>query len=103
MEHEHLHPDVEVVEVALLYDTGTGEIIGSHILATAGPVTESARRRFEGALQKEIVELEQRHNRKLGIHRSAEANGLKSLHHRIDVATGRLVEKGAPPLRLRVG
>lgn len=100
--HEDLHPDADVVEVALFYDSRTGDILGSHTFATASAVSENARCRFEALLAQEVAQLEQRHGRKVAVHRSEEARRLKSLHHRIDVATGRLVGSGLPPVRLKV-
>jgi hypothetical protein len=100
--HKDLHADAQIVEVALIYDSRTGDILGSHTFATASAVTEDARRRFEALLEKEVAQLEQRHGRKLAVHRSEEARVLKSLHHRMDVASGRLVGLGAPPVRLKV-
>jgi hypothetical protein len=98
----HLNPDVEVIDRVVIYDTQTGEIVGSHTLAAAGKLTDAMRQRFESSIRRDTEEMEKRHNRKLAIHRSPELNRLTSLHHRVDVATGKLVEHGTHPVRVKV-
>jgi hypothetical protein len=98
----HLNQDAEILDRAVIYDAETGEIIGSHTFAAAGKPSDAAHERFESLLRREVEELERRHNRKLAIHRSPELNRLTSLHHRVDVASGRLVEHAKPPAWTKV-
>jgi len=98
----HLHHDAEVIDRALFYDVETGEIVGTHTFAVSATVTEAARRRMESMLEIEMREMQQRRNRKLAIYRSPELNRLTSMHHRVDVTTGKLVEYGTPPVRIKV-
>ena len=98
----HLNQDAQVVDRALFYDAETGEIVGSHTFAVSAKVTDATRRRMESMLHKELEEVQRRCNRKVAIHRSAELNRLTSLHHRVDIATGRLVEHGTTPARIKV-
>jgi len=98
----HLNADAEIVDRVVIYDAQTGGIVGSHTLAAAGKPTDTARQRFEASLRRNVEEMERRRNRKLAIHRSPELNRLTSLHHRVDVASGRLVEEGKPPARVQV-
>ncbi len=88
---EKLNPDVELVERAIFYDIKTGEIVGSHFFGASGHVSEQGRRRFESLLQSQLEDLQKRHDHKLAIHRSEEANQLDTLNHRVDLSTGKLV------------
>ncbi len=98
----HLHADVEIIDRVVIYDAQTGEIVGSHTFATAGKPTDAARQRFESALRRDVEEMEKRRNRKLAIHRSPELTRLTSLHHRMDLASGKLVETETPRARIKV-
>ncbi len=98
----HLNADIEVIDRVVIYDAQTGEIVGSQTFGAAGKPSDAARQRFESALQRGVEEMEKRRNRKLAVHRSPELNRLTSLHHRVDIASGKLVEAGPPPARIKV-
>ena len=51
------HSDITAVEVAVLYDLASGEILGSHTLGGAGHISEAARHRFETQLQRQVHSL----------------------------------------------
>lgn len=97
-----LSPGVSLDQNAVGRDAETGEIVGSHTFAVSGNATEAARRRMESILRTEMEEMQQRRNRKLAVHRSPELNRMTSLHHRVDIASGKLVEYGTPPARIKV-
>ena len=97
-----LNQDVEVIERAIIYDAQTGEIVGSHTFGASGQLSEAGRQRIESLLQGQLADLEQRHGRKLAVHRSPEASKLTALHHRVDVSTGRLIELPKAPGRTKV-
>jgi len=96
------HDDVEIVARAVFYDPETGEIVGSHTFGATGQLSEAANKRFESILHAQVQSLEKRHGRKFAVHRSTEANQLKSLHHRVDTSAGRLVELSQGPGRIKV-
>jgi len=96
------HDDVEIVARAVIYDPATGEIVGSHTFGAAGQLSEAANQRFESILHAQVQSLEKRHGRKFASHRSAEANQLKSLHHRVDTSAECLVELSQGPGRIKV-
>ena len=97
-----LSPDVAVVDRAIIYDAETGEIVGSHTFGVAAQLSEEGRRRFDSLLSRQVKTLEERLGRKLAVHRSPEATQLTSLHHRIDLATGRLTEQTQGIARIKV-
>lgn len=99
---KNLNQDVEVADCAIIYDAETGDIVGSHTLGAVGQHAEEGRRRFESLLRHQVEILEKRHGRKLAIHRSPELTKLTSLHHRVDVATGRLIEHAQRTRRIKV-
>jgi len=97
MDNENLlNDDIQPVERVILYDPEGGEIVGTHIFGASGTPSDEARKRFESILQRDVAEREKHRKGKLALHRSEEANRLTSLHHRVDVRTGRLVEIPAP-------
>jgi len=93
---DQLTDDIQPLERVIIYDPESGEILGSHIFGASGKLSNVARRRFESVLQRDLAEREKHRNGKLGLHRSEEANRLISLHHRVDLKTGRLVELPGP-------
>ncbi len=103
MSSEHkLNHDVEVLERVIIYDAQTGEIVGSHTFGTTGPISEAGRQRLESLVRNQAADLEKRHGRKLAIHRSPEAAKLGALHHRVDIASGKLIELTGAPGRTKV-
>jgi hypothetical protein len=93
--------DIQLIERVIIYDPETGQILGTHIFGACGKPSDEARRQFEGILQRDVADWEKRRKGKVALHRSDEANRLTSLHHRVDVRTGRLVDIPAP-LRVKV-
>ncbi len=98
----NLTQDIAVVERVIFYDPQTGEIVGSHSFGSAGPISEGASPRFESLVRNQLEELEKQYSRKLAVLRSAEAAKLNSLHHSVDLSTGRLVELPHAPNRITV-
>jgi hypothetical protein len=90
-----LYKGIQPVARAVIYDPETGAIVGSHSFSASGGLTERARQKWESVLQRQMADLEKRHNRNLAIYRSPELMELSTLSHRLDVASGRLVQQ--PP------
>jgi hypothetical protein len=87
--------EVQLIDRVVIYDTETGAIVGSHTFAASGPVSEGARERFEALLERQVADLGKRHNRTFAVKRSAELLKLTTLAHRVDLASGGLVEQAA--------
>jgi hypothetical protein len=98
----NLNQEIAVVERVIFYDPQTGEIVGSHSFGSSGAISEAARQRLETLVRNQLEALEKQHSRKLAILRSAEAAKLTSLHHSVDLSTGRLVELPHGPTRIIV-